>query len=99
MSHTEQAAEGSSAEAVVAQPNLLENVLNATKQTPRDQAQELVKTAIEQALAGTLTFDRNLSRSFDRAIALIDEKLSAQLNEIMHHPRFLKLEGSWRGLN
>ena len=31
-------------------------------------------------------------------IAQIDHLLSIQLNEIMHHPAFQKLEGSWRGL-
>ncbi len=54
---------------------------------------------VEQALTGTVAFDRNLARTFDRAIAAIDHEVSAQLNEIIHHPRFLQLEGSWRGLN
>jgi type VI secretion system protein ImpC len=31
-------------------------------------------------------------------IAIIDELISAQLNEIMHDPDFQKLEASWRGL-
>jgi type VI secretion system protein ImpC len=78
---------------------LLDQVVAATKQTEPDRAQDLVKTLVEQALAGTVTFDRNLPRTIDRAIAAIDAKLSAQLNEVMHHPRFLQLEGSWRGLN
>lgn len=29
----------------------------------------------------------------------IDALIESQLNEIMHHPDFLKLEGSWRGLS
>jgi type VI secretion system protein ImpC len=85
-------------EAVVA-GGLLEQVVAATKQTEPDRAQDLVKTLVEQALAGTVTFDRNLPRTIDRAIAAIDAKLSEQLNEVIHHPRFLQLEGSWRGLN
>jgi type VI secretion system protein ImpC len=63
---------------------LLEQVVAATKQTEPDRAQELVKTLVEQALAGTVTFDRNLTRTFERAIATCDRMLSAQLNEIMH---------------
>ncbi|NTV42743.1 MAG: type VI secretion system contractile sheath large subunit, partial [Syntrophobacteraceae bacterium] len=31
-------------------------------------------------------------------IAQIDRLISMQLNEVMHHPDFQKLEGSWRGL-
>jgi type VI secretion system protein ImpC len=78
---------------------LLEQVVSATKQTEPDRAQELVKTLVEQALTGTVTFDRTLQRTFDGAIAAIDQKLSAQLNAIMHHPRFVQLEGTFRGLN
>ena len=33
-----------------------------------------------------------------RRIAAIDEKISDQLNEIMHHESFQQLEASWRGL-
>src|SRR5271165_3052438 len=78
---------------------LLDQVVAATKQTAPDRAQELAKTLVEQALAGTVTFDRNLPRTLEGAIAAIDRKLSEQLNEIIHHPRFVQLEGSWRGLN
>jgi type VI secretion system protein ImpC len=79
--------------------NLLDQVVAATRQTEPDRAQELVKALVQQALSGTVTFDRNLSRTVDRAIAAIDAKLSAQLSAIMHDPRFLQLEGSWRGLH
>jgi type VI secretion system protein ImpC len=97
MSETKLAPEA--AAAATEGPGLLEQVVGATKQTAPDRAQELVKTLVEEALAGTVTFDRNLSRTFEQAIAAIDHKLSEQLNAVMHHPRFLQLEGSWRGLN
>jgi len=80
-------------------PALLDQIISNTKQTEPDRAQDLVKTLVEQALAGTVTFDRNLTRTFDKAIKAIDAKMSAQLNAIMHDPKFLKLEGSWRGLH
>src|SRR5258707_1315940 len=82
-----------------AAPGLLEQIITNTKQTEPDRAQDLVKNLVEQALSGTVTFDRNLTRTFDKAIAAIDAKLSTQLNAIMHDPKFLKLEGSWRGLH
>jgi type VI secretion system protein ImpC len=37
--------------------------------------------------------------SFEAIIAAIDEKLSQQVNQIIHHPDFQRLEGSWRGLH
>ncbi len=36
--------------------------------------------------------------SIQRSIAEIDEMINDQVNEIIHHPRFQKLEASWRGL-
>ncbi len=79
--------------------NFLDQVVAATKQTSPDKAQDLVKTLVEQALSGSVTFDKNLQRTFDAAIEAIDRKLSDQLNAIMHHPRFSQLEGTWRGLH
>ena len=79
--------------------SILDQVVAATKQTAPDQAQDLVRNLVEQAMAGTITFDKNLSRSFDLAIAAIDRKLSQQLNVIMHDPKFTKLEGTWRGMH
>src|SRR5271167_1254639 len=97
MSETKVAPETSAA--TTEAPGLLEQVVAATRQTEPDRAQDLVKTLVEQALTGTVTFDRNLSRTLGRAVAAIDQSLSTQLNAIIHHPRFLQLEGTWRGLN
>jgi type VI secretion system protein ImpC len=80
-------------------PSFLDQVVSATKQTEPDRATDLVKNMVEQALSGTLIFDKNLTRTIDKAIAEIDRKMSAQLNAVMHNERFLKLEGSWRGLH
>ncbi|MFL5280309.1 MAG: type VI secretion system contractile sheath large subunit [Rhodopila sp.] len=79
--------------------SLLSAVIAATRQTEPHRAQDLLRTFVEQANRGTITFDRNFSRTIERAIALIDRTLSDQLNEILHHPKFLNLEGSWRGLH
>lgn len=92
-------APGASAEAGVAEVSLLDQVIGATKQTEPDQAQLLIKTLTEEALKGTVTFSKNLTVSFNKAIALLDAQMSEQVAALMHHPDFLKLEGSWRGLN
>ena len=96
---SESAGQPTAATTTEAAPGLLDQILSNTKLTEPDRAQDLVKNQVEQALSGTVTFDKNLSRTFDRAIAAIDHKLSVQLNAIMHDPKFLKLEGSWRGLH
>jgi type VI secretion system protein ImpC len=99
MSGTQTQPDGATATTTEGGLNLLDAVVSATKQTEPDRAQDLVKTLVEQALAGTITFDKNLTRTIDKAIAAIDRSMSAQLNEIIHNERFLKLEGSWRGLH
>lgn len=82
-----------------AEASLLEQAISATKQTERSQAQDLLKALTEEALKGTVTYSKNLTVTFNQAIKLIDQQLSRQLAAVMHHPDFLKLEGSWRGLN
>jgi len=79
--------------------SILDQAIAATKQTEPDRAQELLRTLTQEALAGTVTFNKNLGLTINRAIAAIDAKISKQLNAIMHHEKFQKLEGSWRGLN
>ncbi|MCC7427677.1 MAG: type VI secretion system contractile sheath large subunit [Alphaproteobacteria bacterium] len=79
--------------------SLLEQAIGATKQTEREVAEDLLKTLTEQALAGTVTFSKNLTQTIRKAVAAIDAKISKQLAEIMHNPKFLQLEGSWRGLH
>jgi type VI secretion system protein ImpC len=96
MSQTQSAAGGAT---TAEDLGLLDKVLAATKQTEPDHAQDLVKTLVQQALDGTVRFDKNVGRSIDQAVALIDRQISAQLNAVMHHPRFLQLEGTWRGLH
>jgi type VI secretion system ImpC/EvpB family protein len=46
---------------------------------------------------GSLT-KAQVARQLSRDIARLDTLLSAQVNAILHHPRFQRLEASWRGL-
>ncbi|MEA1673588.1 type VI secretion system contractile sheath large subunit [Nitrospirillum sp. BR 11163] len=79
--------------------SLLDQAIGATKQTEPARVQELLRTLTEEALGGTVTYSRNLTQTLTAAVKAIDAKLSKQLAAIMHHPEFLKLEGSWRGLH
>ena len=78
--------------------NLLSQIVAATRQTEPDRAQDLLRTLTDQALKGTVTYDRNLTVTLNNAIAELDRKISRQLAAIMQSPEFTKLEGSWRGL-
>ncbi|MDO3720177.1 type VI secretion system contractile sheath large subunit [Marinobacter sp. chi1] len=79
--------------------SFLDQAIDATKQTEPDEARDLIENLTKQVLSGTVTWDRNLTKTISNAISSIDELLSQQLTEIMHHDKFQKLEGSWRGLH
>jgi type VI secretion system protein ImpC len=82
-----------------AEGSLLEQALEATKQTERDRAADLLKTLTEEALKGTVTWNKDVTRTISAGIAALDQVISKQLATVMHHPDFQKLEGTWRGLN
>ncbi|WP_086931405.1 type VI secretion system contractile sheath large subunit [Agarilytica rhodophyticola] len=96
-SNEEQQSEAQQAEAQEA--SLLDQAIGATKQTSRDETEELLKTLTSEAMKGTVKWDSNLSRTINSAIAAIDSVMSKQLAAVMHNEKFQQLEGSWRGLN
>jgi hypothetical protein len=78
---------------------LLAEVMAAARRAAPDPTQDLVKNLVEQAIAGTVTFDSNLAKSLGDAVAGIDRVLGGQLDLITHHPRFLRLKAAWDGLH
>ena len=64
----------------------------------RERGKNLVKEFVAQVLEGSMTVAKDAEMMINARIAQIDHLLSIQLNEIMHHSAFQKLEGSWRGL-
>jgi len=90
---------GSSAASAEASGSILDLAIQHTPQTAPDRAKELIQTLTEEALRGTVTFDKNVGHTLERGIAAIDRAISKQLAAVMHDPKFQKLEGSWRGLH
>jgi len=64
----------------------------------KERGKNLVKEFVAQVLEGSMTVAKDAEMMINARIAQIDHLLSIQLNEIMHHESFQKLEGSWRGL-
>jgi len=64
----------------------------------RERGKSLIKEFVTQVLQGEMTVSRDTESMINARIAQIDHLLSIQLNEVLHHPEFQKLEGSWRGL-
>src|SRR5919205_3212426 len=64
----------------------------------RERGKDLVKNFVSEVLKGTVTVAADTEAMINARIAQIDELLSSQLNEVMHHPDFQRLEATWRGL-
>jgi type VI secretion system protein ImpC len=62
-----------------------------------NQVKQSLQELVSRVLKGKLV-KGNLFQLIDQATALLDKMLSDQVNAIMHHPDFRRLEGSWRGL-
>ena len=62
------------------------------------RGRDLIKEFVAQVLEGHVTVTRDTETSIQARIAQIDQLISKQLNSIMHHPSFQKLEGTWRGI-
>ncbi len=81
----------------------LDSLLKKEFRPKTDQAQEAVEKAVrtlaEQALAQTTLISADVVRSIEAIIAQLDKTLTEQINVILHHEDFQKLEGAWRGLH
>jgi type VI secretion system protein ImpC len=84
------------------QGSLLDQIVEqgrfGTDSTSRERGKNLVKEFLSQILEGSMTVAKDAEMMINARIAQIDHLLSIQLNEVMHHAAFQKLEGSWRGL-
>ncbi len=69
-----------------------------TDSASKERGKSLIKEFVQQVLQGQMTVSRDTEAMINARIAQIDHLISIQLNEVMHHPSFQKLEGSWRGL-
>lgn len=82
-----------------AAPRLLDQILaGTTLARKQEQTHDLVRELAEQVSAGHVTIGRDVEATINALIAQTDKMISQQLDEIMHHPEFQKLEASWRGL-
>jgi type VI secretion system protein ImpC len=64
----------------------------------KERGKDLVKRFVSEVLEGQITVSRDTEAAINARIAQIDHLLSIQINEILHHEEFQRLESSWRGL-
>jgi type VI secretion system protein ImpC len=78
---------------------LLERDFKPQGDGAREDIKNAVRTLAEQALASTTLVTDDAVKTIQAIIAAIDQKLTEQVNEIIHQEQFRTLEGSWRGLH
>ena len=79
--------------------SLLQREFKPKSDQAKEAVENAVKTLAEQALQYTPLISRDVIKSIESMIAAIDQKLSEQINLIIHHPDFQQIEGAWRGLH
>ncbi|MEM9190412.1 MAG: type VI secretion system contractile sheath large subunit [Myxococcota bacterium] len=98
----EQQAEGEAAGAEAGDVSLLDEILSESKLKKEDDTYDIARRGVQafvtEMLAPNRAGERVDKASVDAMIAEIDKRMSAQINEIMHHKDFQALESSWRSL-
>jgi type VI secretion system protein ImpC len=80
---------------------LLDEILAEGKMKPSDEGYEIARRGVQafmQELLGAKRAEKIDRSAVDGMVAEIDKRLSAQVNEILHHADFQALESSWRSL-
>ncbi len=78
---------------------LLNKEFKPKSEEAKSAVEQAVLTLAQQALAQTNLIGSDVLMSIEAMIAEIDKKLSEQVNAILHHADFQKLESAWRGLH
>src|SRR5579862_5335058 len=90
------------AQTVEAEGSLLDQIVQTASigaaPDQKERGRDMVKEFVSQVLAGEITVSRDTEAMINARVAQLDHLISIQLAEVMHHPDFQKLEGTWRGL-
>ncbi|MDE3118201.1 MAG: type VI secretion system contractile sheath large subunit [Nitrospirota bacterium] len=88
--------------AAAAQPSLLDQLVETTKLKPGSEAFSITKQGLQAFITELLEPQRAVEKVtpalVDDMIKTLDQKLCKQVDAILHHPDFQKLESSWRSL-
>jgi type VI secretion system protein ImpC len=95
--------EAAQAEEVQEEKGLLDKIIEegrmAREESQKAWAKDVISEFVSQIMEGAITVSKDTEAMINARISQIDQLISKQLNEVMHHPEFQKLEASWRGLH
>lgn len=100
---TETEAQGAAGATETVSPDEFSDLLKQSFKSRTERAASDVDNAIgilvNQALANADVIKDDVLDTIDEMIARLDQKLSEQMNAIMHSPVFQQLESAWKGLS
>ena len=76
---------------------LLKREFKPKSEEANEAVQRAVRTLAQQALADTSVVGDDVIKTIEKIIAEIDKKLTEQINKILHHEDYQRLESAWRG--
>jgi type VI secretion system protein ImpC len=71
----------------------------ATRPQEREATQDYLTEFVSEILNGNMRVERDTEAMISARVSQIDHLVSIQLREVLHHPDFMRLESSWRGLH
>lgn len=82
--------------------SLIDDLLATSKVRPGNESYDITRQGIQTFISSLLepgrVTDRVTASLADEMIAELDKKLCHQVDEILHHPDFQRLESAWRSL-
>ena len=97
-----QAAAATTSSAEAAAPGLLDQIVQEGRfgkdEAGRARGRDLVTRFAQEVMQGAMAPSADTEAMLNARIAQIDRLVSGQLDEVLHHPEFQRLESTWRGL-
>ena len=82
--------------------SLIDQIMQETRLKPADEGYDTAKKGIQAFIGDLLTPQRKgekvEQKVVDNMIAELDSRIGLQIDEIIHHEDFQKLEATWRGV-
>lgn len=79
--------------------SLIQKEFKPTDDARASRIELAVQTLAQQALSDVNVIGDDVFTTLDAMRAALDKKLTDQVNQIIHHEDFQKMESAWRGLN
>src|SRR6185436_11543397 len=78
--------------------NVLKQSFKPRTERAETEVENAVNTLVKEALKDSSVVKEDVLDTIEEMIWRLDQKLTAQMNEVLHAPEFQQIESAWRGL-